>query len=83
MSHDASRRFDRIHARSLSDPRGFWGEAAEEISWIKPWETVLDDSNPPFYRWFKGGCSTRATTRSTATSRPATARGRRSSTTAR
>ena len=55
MSHDNSKRFDPIHARSLSDPRGFWGEAAGEISWIKPWETVLDDSNPPFYRWFKGG----------------------------
>src|SRR3954447_13654379 len=55
MSHDRSTRFDRIHARSLSDPGGFWGEAAGEISWIKPWETVLDDTNPPFYRWFKGG----------------------------
>jgi propionyl-CoA synthetase len=48
-------RFDEIHARSLADPEGFWGEAAAEIDWIEPWERVLDDSNPPFYRWFKGG----------------------------
>src|SRR5262245_15064924 len=55
MSHTAPKRFDEVHARSLSDPRGFWGEAAREISWIKPWDDVLDDSNPPFYRWLKGG----------------------------
>ncbi len=47
--------YDRIHARSLSDPEGFWGEAAEDIAWFQRWDTVLDDSNPPFYRWFKGG----------------------------
>jgi len=43
------------HARSLADPAGFWGEAAAGIDWIKTWDAVLDDSNPPFYRWFKGG----------------------------
>jgi len=37
------------------DPEGFWGEAAEDIIWFKRWDKVLDDSNPPFYRWFKGG----------------------------
>ena len=43
------------HARSLADPAGFWGAAAAGIDWIKPWDVVLDDSNPPYYRWFKGG----------------------------
>ncbi|MBM4398091.1 MAG: propionyl-CoA synthetase, partial [Deltaproteobacteria bacterium] len=33
----------------------FWGEAAEGISWERRWDRVLDDSNPPFYRWFAGG----------------------------
>ncbi|WP_434614224.1 propionyl-CoA synthetase [Azospirillum sp. B2RO_4] len=47
--------FDQMHARSLSDPAGFWGEAAKDISWYKPWDKVLDDSNAPFYRWFTGG----------------------------
>ncbi|MFS2010805.1 propionyl-CoA synthetase [Azospirillum sp. CT11-132] len=47
--------FDQMHARSLSDPAGFWGEAAKDISWFKPWDKVLDDSNAPFYRWFTGG----------------------------
>jgi propionyl-CoA synthetase len=41
--------------RSLTDPDGFWGEAAEAVSWHKRWAGVLDDSRPPFYRWFVGG----------------------------
>ncbi|MCA1780743.1 MAG: propionyl-CoA synthetase [Dermatophilaceae bacterium] len=43
------------YERSISDPDGFWGEAAKAIDWITPPTTVLDDSNPPFYRWFTGG----------------------------
>jgi propionyl-CoA synthetase len=41
--------------QSIEDPEGFWGEAAESVHWYKKWDTVLDDSNKPFYRWFKGG----------------------------
>ncbi len=48
-------RYEEIYRRSLEDPNGFWGEAAEQISWYKKWDKVLDDSNPPFYRWFVGG----------------------------
>src|SRR6476660_3332831 len=43
------------YRRSLEDPDGFWGQAAEGISWIKRWDRVLDDSHPPFVRWFSGG----------------------------
>ncbi len=48
-------RYDEIYRRSIEDPNGFWGEAAEAIHWTKKWDRVLDDSNPPFYRWFVGG----------------------------
>ncbi|MDA0999281.1 MAG: propionyl-CoA synthetase [bacterium] len=48
-------RFDEIHRRSITDPEGFWGEAAEDIHWYKRWDKVLDDTTPPFYRWFVGG----------------------------
>ena len=41
--------------RSLSEPAGFWGEAAEAVYWYKRWDKVLDDSRQPFYRWFVGG----------------------------
>jgi propionyl-CoA synthetase len=34
------------------DPEAFWMEQAKAIDWIKPPSKALDDSNPPFYRWF-------------------------------
>ncbi|HKI16270.1 MAG TPA: AMP-binding protein, partial [Isosphaeraceae bacterium] len=55
MSQNTADLYGQLHARSLSDPEGFWAEVAEDICWIKRWERVLDDSNPPFSRWFKGG----------------------------
>ena len=47
--------YKETYTRSMKDPDGFWGEAAAEIEWYKPWDKVLDDSNKPFYRWFPGG----------------------------
>ena len=44
-----------VYQRALNDPEGFWAEAAEDIHWDKRWDRVLDDSRPPFYRWFTGG----------------------------
>ncbi len=48
-------RYDEAYTRSLQDPEGFWGEAADDIHWHKRWDKVFDDSNAPFYRWFVGG----------------------------
>lgn len=48
-------RYLEAFKRSIEDPDGFWGEAAENIHWYKKWDKVLDDSNKPFYRWFTGG----------------------------
>jgi propionyl-CoA synthetase len=47
--------YARAHRRSIEDPEGFWGEAARGIDWITTADQVLDDSRPPFYRWFQGG----------------------------
>ena len=44
-----------VYQRALTDPEGFWAEAAEDIHWDRRWDRVLDDSRPPFYRWFAGG----------------------------
>ena len=44
-----------IYDAASSDPEGFWAEAAAGIDWIEPFETVLDASNAPLYRWFSGG----------------------------
>jgi len=48
-------RYDEVYGRSIDDPEGFWGDAAEGVSWSRKWDRVLDDSNKPFYRWFVGG----------------------------
>jgi acetyl-CoA synthetase len=47
--------YENLYQRSLDDPEGFWAERAAELEWFQPWEQVLDDSNPPFYKWFVGG----------------------------
>jgi propionyl-CoA synthetase len=48
-------RYEEAYRRSLADPEGFWAEAAGAIDWETPWDTVLDASRAPFYRWFVGG----------------------------
>jgi propionyl-CoA synthetase len=47
--------YEEAFRESLENPDLFWGKASEEIFWDKHWESVLDASNPPFYRWFTGG----------------------------
>ena len=42
-------------AEALRLPELFWDRAAGAIPWHRPWQKVLDRSNPPFYRWFTGG----------------------------
>ena len=51
----SSAAYDAVYRRSIDDPEAFWAEAAEDISWHKRWDRVLDDSAKPFYRWFVGG----------------------------
>ncbi|MFK5583683.1 propionyl-CoA synthetase [Serinicoccus sp. LYQ131] len=57
MSNDAAARtsYRETVEASLRDPGAFWGEAAGLIDWFTPPTQVLDDSHPPFYRWFTGG----------------------------
>ena len=40
---------------SVSDPAAFWADAAGAVTWTRTPQRVLDDSNPPFYRWFPDG----------------------------
>ena len=48
-------RYEEVYGAWKRDPQGFWAEAAEDIHWSKKWDTTLDDSKAPFYRWFAGG----------------------------
>jgi acetyl-CoA synthetase len=46
--------YQKLYDRSIADPEGFWADAAEELHWFKKWDSVLDDSDAPFYKWFSG-----------------------------
>ena len=46
---------EAAYSESLTDPVSFWGRAAENVHWYRRWDRVLDESNPPFFRWFTGG----------------------------
>ncbi|MGB2283827.1 MAG: propionyl-CoA synthetase [Candidatus Puniceispirillaceae bacterium] len=50
-----SSKFDKFNAEVASDPIAFWQAQAEDVHWITPPTTILDDTNPPFYRWMTGG----------------------------
>jgi propionyl-CoA synthetase len=47
--------YDDVYGRSLRDRDRFWSAAAEGIYWERRWDRVLDESRPPFSRWFTGG----------------------------
>jgi acetyl-CoA synthetase len=46
--------YDQLYSRSMTDPEGFWGEAAKQLEWYEPWQKVLDRSDAPFFKWFVG-----------------------------
>src|SRR3954447_15759400 len=46
--------YHEVHARSLADPEGFWGEAAREIDWIEPAKRIFDPAMGLYGRWFAG-----------------------------
>ena len=47
--------YDAVYQAALDDPAAFWEERAETLDWYEKWDTALDDSNKPFYKWFTGG----------------------------
>ena len=44
-----------VFERAAADPEAFWASIAEELHWFKKWDQVLDESDPPFFKWFVGG----------------------------
>jgi len=45
---------DGIYERAAADPEAFWAEQAEQISWYRRWDTVMEWT-PPWVTWFAGG----------------------------
>ena len=48
--------YQAAYDKSIADPAGFWGNVAENFTWKKKWDTVLDwNFEQPKIEWFKGG----------------------------
>ncbi|HEY7003704.1 MAG TPA: propionyl-CoA synthetase [Gaiellaceae bacterium] len=47
--------YESTYRRSLEDREDFWREAATGVDWRGEPQRILDDSRPPFYRWFPDG----------------------------
>ena len=47
--------YKKVHRSTLANYKEFWAGIAAELDWFKRWDRILDDSNPPFYKWFPGG----------------------------
>lgn len=45
-----------LYRRAEADHEGFWADLARsEMQWDKPFTQTLDDSEPPFFKWFTDG----------------------------
>src|SRR5881394_2710464 len=45
-----------IYEQAAADPQAWWlGQATELLDWVKEPSEALDESNPPFYKWFADG----------------------------
>ena len=48
------RSYDEAYRRSINNPDEFWADAAEAVSWVKKWDSVIHSPKHQFYRWFEG-----------------------------
>jgi acetyl-CoA synthetase len=46
---------DAAYDEAGADRLAYWETQARRLNWAKPWDQVLDWSNPPFAKWFVGG----------------------------
>jgi acetyl-CoA synthetase len=46
--------YEALAARAKTDPEGFWAEQAKSLTWSKPWDKVLEWTEP-HAKWFVGG----------------------------
>ena len=49
-------KLDELYTLAEEDHNLFWSQQAnQEIDWHQPFNTIVDESNAPFYRWFPDG----------------------------
>src|SRR3954454_5486748 len=44
-----------IYEKANADPQAWWAEQAKALHWFTEPSEGLDDSDPPFYKWFTDG----------------------------
>jgi acetyl-CoA synthetase len=44
-----------VYEEAAKDRLAWWEKQADRLEWFERWDKVLDDSDPPFYKWFTGG----------------------------
>jgi acetyl-CoA synthetase len=59
-AHIDEAKYNAMYQRSIDDPEGFWGDAAEEfVTWSKKWDgKVMDysfDADNLYIKWYAGG----------------------------
>ena len=48
--------YKEAYQKSIDNPEQFWGEIAENFTWRKKWDKVLEwNFTEPKVEWFKGG----------------------------
>src|SRR5262245_55183219 len=47
--------YQGLFTASIEDPQRFWAQAAQAVTWTRTPRRVLEDANPPFYRWYPDG----------------------------
>lgn len=51
LSSGSGSEYKTHFAASVTDPERFWGTAAEQISWYKPWTKTLENKHSPSTSW--------------------------------
>jgi len=46
---------ESLHEEAARDPEAWWARMARDLDWVTEPDEVLDDSDPPFYKWFADG----------------------------
>jgi acetyl-CoA synthetase len=57
QAHIDAAKYQELYQRSVEDPEGFWGDAADEfLTWFRKWDKVSEwDFNEAEIKWFQGG----------------------------
>lgn len=46
-----SKQYESTFKKSIENPEEFWDKIGQLVTWTRPWDKVLDNSNPPFTKW--------------------------------